>query len=146
MELLNYLIRNDSFKILLLLIALDVIFGFLRAIKEKIINSTIGLDGGIRKMGMIITILFFGVIDSITCLDLLGFIPDKITTIIGLKDVGLSQLFIIIFIVYEFLSIIKNMIICKLPIPKKLQSLLENIMKEFTGELEETKVKSNIKK
>lgn len=145
MEILEYLV-TDSFKVLLILIGMDIIFGFLRAVKEKVINSTIGLDGGIRKMGMVITILFFSVIDNIAKIDLLGFIPAKITSIVGLKNVGLSTLFIIIFIVYEFLSIIKNMIICKLPIPKKLQTFLETIMKEFTGELEKEKIKSKVKK
>ena len=33
------------------------------------------------------------------------------------------------------MKIFKNMILCKLPIPKKLQTYLENIMKEFTTEI-----------
>ena len=32
------------------------------------------------------------------------------------------------------------MILCKLPIPKKLQVFLENVMKEFTGEIKENGV------
>ena len=43
----------------------------------------------------------------------------------------------ILFIAFEILSIFKNMILCKLPIPKKLQQFLENAMKEFTGEIKE---------
>ena len=37
------------------------------------------------------------------------------------------------------LSIFKNMILCKLPIPKKLQQFLENAMKEFQKKLAEGK-------
>lgn len=41
MDFLNYLINNDGFKILCIVIILDTIFGILRAIKEKQINSCI---------------------------------------------------------------------------------------------------------
>ena len=70
-------------------------------------------------------------------LNLIGFIPENARDVLQLKDVGISSLFNILFIIFETLSIFKNMILCKLPIPKKLQSYLENIMKEFTGEIKE---------
>ena len=41
-----------------------------------------------------------------------------------------------LFIVFEILSVFKNMIKCKLPIPKKFQKKLEEIFKEFTGEMD----------
>ena len=76
-------------------------------------------------------------IDSIIHLDLIGFIPDSIKEILNFGEVGIADLFMILFIVFEILSIFKNMILCKLPIPKKLQQFLENAMEEFTGEIKQ---------
>ena len=137
MEYINFLINNKTFKILCILIVLDTIFGILRAIREKEINSAIGIDGIIRKVGMLIAVIFLMIIDSIINLDLIGFIPDTVKEIMKFKTVGIADLFMVLFIVFEILSIFKNMILCKLPIPKKLQEVLENAMKEFTGEIKE---------
>lgn len=137
MDFINCLINNDGIKILMIVIVLDTIFGVLRAIREKEINSCIGIDGIIRKVGMLIAIFFLCLIDTIINLDLIGFIPEDIKNILSFGKVGIADLFMVLFIVFEILSIFKNMILCKLPIPKKLQNLLENIMKEFTGEIKE---------
>ena len=136
-EYLSILINSDGLKILGIVITLDTIFGILRAIKEKSLNSCIGIDGIIRKVGMLISIIFLMAIDEIIHLDLIGFIPDSIKEILNFGKVGIADLFMILFIVFEILSIFKNMILCKLPIPKKLQQFLENAMKEFTGEIKQ---------
>lgn len=135
MENFISLLNNDGMKVLIVVIALDLILGILRAIREKSINSCIGIDGMIRKVGMLIVIVFLTVIDNIIHLNLIGFIPKSIRETLQIGQVGISSLFNILFIVFEILSIFKNMILCKLPIPKKLQVYLENIMKEFTGEM-----------
>ena len=137
MEKFILLLNNDGMKVLIVVIVLDLILGILRAIREKSINSCIGIDGMIRKVGMIIVIVFLTIIDTIIHLDLIGFIPETIKETLKLGKVGISSLFNILFIIFEILSIFKNMILCKLPIPKKLQVYLENVMKEFTGELKE---------
>ena len=131
------LLNNDGMKILIVTIVLDLILGILRAIREKSINSCIGIDGMIRKVGMLIVVVFLTLIDTIIHLDLIGFIPETIKETLKLGHVGISSLFNILFIIFEILSIFKNMILCKLPIPKKLQVYLENVMKEFTGEIKE---------
>lgn len=135
MEKIISLLNNDGMKVLIIVIVLDLILGILRAIREKSINSTIGIDGMIRKFGMLIVIIFLTIIDSIINLNLIGFIPDTIRETLKLGEVGIGNLFNILFIIFEILSIFKNMIKCKLPIPKKLQEFLENAMKEFTGEI-----------
>ena len=129
------LLNNDGMKVLIVVIVLDLILGILRAISEKSINSCIGIDGMIRKVGMLIVVVFLTIIDAIIHLDLIGFIPETIKETLKLGHVGISSLFNILFIIFEILSIFKNMILCKLPIPKKLQLFLENVMKEFTGEI-----------
>lgn len=136
-EYLSILINSDGLKILGIVITLDTIFGILRAIKEKSLNSCIGIDGIIRKVGMLISIIFLMAIDTIIHLDLIGFIPDSVKEICNFGQVGIADLFMILFIAFEILSIFKNMILCKLPIPKKLQQFLENAMKEFTGEIKQ---------
>ena len=137
MEKFISLLNNDGMKVLIVVIVLDLILGILRAIRERTVNSCIGIDGMIRKVGMLIVIVFLTIIDYIIHFDLIGFIPETIKEILKLGKVGISSLFNILFIIFEILSIFKNMILCKLPIPKKLQVYLENIMKEFTGEIKE---------
>lgn len=137
MDFLYSLINNDGVKLLIIVIVLDTIFGILRAIKEKSLNSCIGIDGIIRKTGMLISIIFLALIDSIVNIDLIGFIPENVKNVLQFGKVGISDIFNLLFIIFEILSIFKNMILCKLPIPKKLQEFLENAMKEFTGEIKE---------
>lgn len=143
MEFLQNLINNEGFKILIIVISLDTIFGILRAIKEKNVNSCIGIDGIIRKVGMLIAIFFLSLIDSIIAVDLIGFIPEDIKQVLHFGKVGIADLFTILFVVFETLSIFKNMILCKLPIPTKLQEFFEKIMNEFTSEIKDKKNKCN---
>lgn len=135
MNFLYNLINCEMFKVLIVVIAMDLIFGVLRAIREKSINSSIGIDGMIRKIGMLIAVIFLFFIDSIIHFDFIGFIPAEMKELLKLKEIGISSLFSILFIIFEILSIFKNMILCKLPIPRKLQSYLERVMEEFTSEI-----------
>ena len=134
-EFFQELINDTGVRVLIVVIVLDIIFGILRAIKEKSLNSTIGIDGSIRKVGMLICIFFLSIIDNIVALNFIGFLPDEVKQFIHIEKIGIADLFNILFIVFEALSILKNMILCKLPIPKKFQEFLERIMKEFTGEI-----------
>lgn len=146
MNFLYSLINNDGVKLLIIVIVLDTIFGILRAIKEKSLNSCIGIDGIIRKTGMLISIIFLALIDIIVNIDLIGFIPENVKNVLQFGKVGISDIFNLLFIIFEILSIFKNMILCKLPIPKKLQIYLEDIMKEFTGEIKESEGDKNEEK
>ena len=145
MELFSNFLNNDGLKVLIIVIVLDLIFGILRSIREKQVNSCIGIDGMIRKTGMLITILFLCVIDKIVKINLIGFIPEDVRNFLHFGEVVINQLFSVLFIVFEILSIFKNMILCKLPIPRKLQSYLEKVMKEFTSEIEEKEKNENEK-
>lgn len=137
MDFLTNLLSNDGMKILIIVIILDLILGILRAIKEKSLNSCIGIDGMIRKVAMLVIVIFLLLIDSIIKFNLIGFIPEAIRTATNIKEIGISGIFMFLFIIFEILSIFKNMILCKLPIPKKLQSYLEKLMIEFTSEFNE---------
>lgn len=139
MQFISYLLNNGAVKVLIVFVVLDTIFGILRAIREKSINSAIGIDGIIRKVGMLISILFLSLVDYITSINLIGFIPSQIREFVGIETIGISALFNLLFIIFEALSVLKNMVLCKLPIPKKLQQKLEEIFNEFTGEIKEKK-------
>lgn len=130
------LINNKYLSTLIIFIIFDVIFGMLRALKERKINSAIGIDGIIRKCGMMISIILCLIIDKIVNIDLIGFLPNEIKNYLGINKAGVTFLFSSLYIVFEILSIMKNMIKCKLPIPKKIKDLMEKILKEFTKEME----------
>lgn len=131
------LFNNSAIKVLAIFIILDTVLGILRAIKERKINSAIGIDGMLRKAGMVLSIFFFYLVDFVVQIDLIGFIPKETKTLININKIGIGDLFSLIFIIFEFLSVLKNMTLCKLPIPKKLQNFLSKLLKEFTQEIKE---------
>lgn len=133
-ELLNHF-NTTGTKLLLLIIVMDIAFGVIRAIKERKVNSTIGIDGMIRKVAMITAMLFLIGIDLLIPIDLIGFIPEPVKDYLNFDRVGIDSLFSILFVIFESLSVLKNMIKCELPIPQKLQDFLEKIMSEYTDEL-----------
>ena len=130
------LLNSNGFKILLVIICLDCIFGILRAIRQRKINSSIGIDGIIRKCGMIVSTIFIKMIDYMIDLDFLAFVPETIKEVLHFEQFGIGSLFALLFIIFESLSVLKNMVICKLPIPKKLQAWLEKALNEFTTEID----------
>lgn len=136
-EYYEIMIHNKGVQLLTIFIVLDVIFGVLRAIRERKLNSTIGIDGIIRKVGMIITISISILVDMIVRIDLIAFIPENVKDVLGLSKIGVSMIFNILYIIFEILSIFKNMYRCKLPLPKKLKVFLEKMLKEFTSEIKE---------
>ena len=139
MQFFYILQECNELKVLLIFVVLDTIFGIFRSLREKKLNSNIGIDGLIRKFGMMISVIFFIGIDTLLKINLIGFIPEEVKKFIGLESIGISTLFLYLFMIYEFLSVLKNMIKCKLPIPKALQQFLENIFNKYTSELEEKK-------
>lgn len=134
-SLIELLTNNKSIKVLAIFIVLDVIFGFLRSIKERKTNSTIGIDGIIRKTGMLITIIVAIVLDAIANIDLIFFVPEDLKTALKINNCGITFLFNALYIIFEILSILKNMKQCGIPFPKKLNSFLEKLLKEFTSEV-----------
>lgn len=136
-EYYEIMVHNKGVQLLSIFIVLDVIFGVLRAIRERKLNSTIGIDGIIRKVGMIITISVSILVDMIVRVDLIAFIPENVKDVLGLSKIGVSMIFNILYIIFEILSIFKNMYRCKLPLPKKLKVFLEKMLKEFTSEIKE---------
>lgn len=137
MEFIYYLKEIKSFQILLIVIVMDIVFGTLRAIKDKSLNSTFGINGIIRKVGMILSVIFMGLIQYIVKIDFISFVPTTIKSALNLETIGVDGLFLLLFNTFEILSIFKNMVLCGLPIPKKLQIYFEKLLEQYTNEIQE---------
>lgn len=136
---MEILVKNKVIQVMVVFIVLDVIFGILRSIKQHKTNSTIGIDGIIRKVAMMFAIASCLVLDYIVEIDLIGFIPQEIKNYISLGRIGTADLFAMLYCVFEILSIFKNMIKLGVPLPLKLKRFLEKLLKDFTSEIKEDK-------
>ena len=134
-NLINILTNNAIIKILIVAVFLDTFLGVLRALKEKKFNSGVGIDGGIRKIAMIGSIAFLAALDMCFTFNLLFMLPQEWIVFLGVEKLGLCEFFSILFILYEAVSILKNMVLCGLPVPTKLRDKVENFLDVMTDEL-----------
>lgn len=125
------------FILLLYAVLLDTVLGVLRAIKEHKFNSCVGIDGAIRKVAMILSVVFLMVIDASVKIDFLFMVPTEYLQYIGLERLGICELFCILFIMYECISILKNMTLCGLPVPIKIKRWIQKFLDDMTDELPE---------
>lgn len=116
---------------------MDTILGVLRAIKERKFNSCVGIDGAIRKVAMLFSVMFLMVIDTMVQINFLFMIPEKYLQYIGIERLGICEVFCVLYILYEAVSILKNMSLCGLPIPAKAKQFLVNFLDDMTEELPE---------
>lgn len=137
MEFINTAAHNKLIELVVLAIVFDTIFGVLRAIREKRFNSCAGIDGAIRKVGMLISLVFMLAIDQLIKVNLIGFIPGTVRTQLGLDTVGVAEFFALLYIAYEVVSILKNMALCGLPV-KKIWEKIREFLSNYTEELPDT--------
>lgn len=136
-ELLMELHTNSVLQLVCIMTVIDTIFGVLRAWKQHAFNSSFGIDGAIRKIGIILGSLSLFAIDCLLDINFLPFIPEDYLQVIRLTDVGLTEVFGIMFIVYEATSVLKNMLLIGIPIPKHIRATLEKWMENNTEEMKE---------
>lgn len=134
-NLINILTNNAFIKILIVAVFLDTFLGALRAIKERKLNSGVGIDGGIRKVAMLGCIAFLAALDMCFTFNLLFMLPQEWIGFLGVEKIGLCEFFSILFILYEVVSILKNMLLCGLPVPMKLKNWVEGFLNVMTDEL-----------
>lgn len=137
MEFINTAANNRLIELVVLAIVFDTIFGVLRAIKEKKFNSCAGIDGAIRKVAMLISLVFMLVVDELIDINLIGFIPEAVRTQLGLASIGTAGFFSLLYIAYEITSIFKNMALCGLPV-KKVWEKVRAFLEKYTDELPDT--------
>lgn len=135
--LLRNAIHNKMIELVIVCVVVDTIFGVLRAIKERKFNSNFGINGAIRKAGMLVALGALLFIDAIVDLNLIGFIPEEVRGYFGSGHVGTMEFFGLLFVVYEVISILKNMTLCGLPV-KRVWLSLQKILSKYTDELPDT--------
>lgn len=136
-DFINLLTGSNIMKLVLLCIVLDTVLGSLRAFKQHKFNSSVGIDGAIRKVAMIACLAVLMLADIIVHVNMVGFIPKEYLAAVGITKIGMCELFGLLFICYECISILKNMLLCGLPIPKKVREWLIKFMDNMTAELPE---------
>lgn len=134
-EVLVLLSLNSFFRILTISVLLDTILGVLRAFKYRKFNSCVGIDGAIRKVAMLVSVGLLMAVDTIMQFNFLFMIPEKYIQYIGITKLGLCEFFCLLFILYEAVSILKNMTLCGLPVPGKIKTFIQHFLDEMTDEL-----------
>lgn len=138
MEIIIGMYQNAAHSVLLQLVVIavicDTVFGVLRAVKEKKFNSNFGIDGAIRKIGMIISLVFMVVADAVIEINLIGFVPEEVRSFLGIEAIGVAEFFALLYIAYEVISIIKNMALCGLPV-KSIWVKARTWLGKYTDEL-----------
>lgn len=139
-KIITLLSSNSLVKILLIAVALDTILGVLRAIKEHKFNSCVGIDGAIRKAGMLLSVCFLMATDVIMHINVLSMVPEEYVQLLGIDKMGICEFFSLLFILYELVSILKNMTLCGLPVPTKIKRWIQKFLDDMTEELPEEAV------
>ena len=138
MEFALEVVKNPFLQAVALVIVFDTIMGVLRAIKERKFNSCVGINGAIRKVGMVLCVVFLHIVDSIIIgINLVGFIPNELWTWLGMStplNIGLAEFFAILFVTYEVVSILKNMALAGLPV-NGLWKMVREVLSRYTTEL-----------
>jgi toxin secretion/phage lysis holin len=133
-EIYEHATHSTLLILVVLAVICDTCFGIIRAIKEKKFNSNFGIDGALRKVGMLLSLTFLVIVDAVIQINLIGFIPAEIRTILGLQTVGVAEFFSILYLAYEIVSILKNMVLCGLPV-KSIWNAVRKFLGKYTTEL-----------
>lgn len=133
-QILQLLSCNICLKIVALMVVLDSMLGGLRALKERKLNSNFGINGAIRKIAMLTCVTMLVVLDRLLHINVIAYVPEQILNTIEISKVGLAEFFSILFVLYEAVSIMKNMVLCELPVPKKFQTAIQKFLTEMTEE------------
>lgn len=88
---------------------------------------------------MVCSILCLSLADGVMNFNLLGFVPENVLQAMNLQRAGLSEMFGVMFILYEATSILKNMAIIDMPVSKKLNKKIQEWLKKMTSELDSKK-------
>ena len=136
-KIIMLLAGNSFFRILLIAVTLDTILGVLRAIKEHKFNSCVGIDGAIRKSAMLLSVCLLMAVDVILNINVLFMIPQNYIELLGIHKLGICEFFSILFVLYEIVSVLKNMTLCGLPVPSKIKRWVQKFLEDMTEELPE---------
>ena len=132
---LKELANNLWLQVAALWVVFDTIMGCCRAAYQHEFNSSFGINGGIRKAGMLISLVFLMSFDALCGFNILKFIPEQYRAIWNCPKIGTGEFFSALYFAYESISIMKNMFKLGIPMPKWMKQKMENFLKDMTGEL-----------
>lgn len=133
--MIAYALRASRFaQTVLILIVLDVVLGVSASIMLRKVCSAVGIDGIIRKATMLLCLVFFVMLDVTMGFNLIGWLHGSVQDAIGIDRIGLCEFFSILFIAWESLSCCKNFRRLGLPLPKKMEDMLDKLLTEMTEE------------
>ncbi len=137
--LVDALAHNTIIQLVVIAVVMDTLFGAGRALKQHKFNSSVGMDGAIRKISMLVSLVFLAVIDRLVHINLIGFIPEEARAYFpqSISTIGLAEFFGLLYLCYEVVSILKNMALCGLPV-KKLWEAVRKFLGKYTEELPDT--------
>ena len=138
-RLLATIAANRIIELVIIAVVMDTIFGAGRAVKQHSFNSSVGIDGAIRKISMLVSLVFLAVVDKLVHINLIGFVPEQVRSYLPdeMKVVGLASFFGLLYLCYEIVSILKNMTLCGLPV-RKLWEVVRKFLGKYTEELPDT--------
>ena len=145
MDYINLIQNNLFIRTVMIVVMLDTFLGVLRAVKEGKFNSCFGIDGGIRKVAMLGCIAFLFALDMCIPFNLAFMLPKEWLSFLGVDKIGLCEFFSILFILYEAVSVLKNLLLCGAPIPTKLKTFIEKLLNIMTDELPDVEEKEIVK-
>lgn len=139
MGILLEITGNPMIKLVVIAVVMDSIFGAGRAVRQHCFNSSVGIDGAVRKISMLVSLVFLAVIDRLVHINLIGFIPEAARDYLphGISVIGLTEFFGILYLCYEVVSVLKNMALCGLPV-KKVWEAVQKFLGKYTKELPDT--------
>ena len=70
-------------------------------------------------------------------INVLFMIPQNYIELLGIHKLGICEFFSILFVLYEIVSILKNMTLCGLPVPAKIKRWVQKFLEDMTEELPE---------
>ena len=137
--LVDALAHNTIIQLVVIAVVMDTLFGAGRALKQHKFHSSVGIDGAIRKISMLVSLVFLAVIDRLVHINLIGFIPEEARAYFpqSISTIGLAEFFGLLYLCYEVVSILKNMALCGLPV-KKLWEAVRKFLGKYTEELPDT--------
>lgn len=98
---------------LLVAIVLDYISGLIKAYNTKSLSSSVGFKGILKKVGVLVIVMLAVIVDRVT-----------------INNGGIRTLVVYYFVANEGLSILENLAVAGLPIPKALKNALKVIKKD----------------
>ena len=85
--------NNLWLQVAALWVVFDTIMGCCRAAAQHEFNSSFGINGGIRKAGMLISLVFLMSFDALCGFNILKFIPQEYRVIWGSPKIGTGEFF-----------------------------------------------------